>query len=136
MELMITIVVIGILGAVAFPSFMGSIRKGRRAEAYAALSNVQQAQERFRANNTSYATTLASLSVPNTSSTGLYAISLANAGVPGYEAIATANTGTSQAGDTQCGKLGVKMENGNLTYAGTGTAGTLTYAATSPCWSR
>ena len=52
---MIVVAVVGILAALALPSFFDSIRKGRRSEAVAALAQVQQAQERWRANNATYA---------------------------------------------------------------------------------
>jgi type IV pilus assembly protein PilE len=140
-ELMIAVVIIGIVASLAYPSFMGSIRKGRRAEAFAALTAVQQAQERWRANNSSYASNLTAtppsgLGLPATTAGSLYGISISNAGATGYEAVATAVSGSTQADDTSCGKLGVKMDGGNLTYAGAAAGGTLSYAATSPCWSR
>lgn len=143
LELMIAVVVVGILASLAYPSFIGAIRKSRRAEAYNALSAVQQAQERWRANNASYASTLTSLNLPSTTPGGYYTIALSGTSATEYTATATAVSGTTQAGDQQCGKLGVHMgRNGassgssNLWYAGAAPAGTLTYATTSPCWSR
>ncbi|MBK7458565.1 MAG: prepilin-type N-terminal cleavage/methylation domain-containing protein [Betaproteobacteria bacterium] len=47
-ELMIAVVIVALLASIALPSFMDSIRKSRRSEAFAALSAVQQAQERWR----------------------------------------------------------------------------------------
>ena len=140
-ELMITVVVIGILASLAFPSFMGSIRKGRRAEAYAALSALQQAQERWRANNASYAGDLstappAGLGLSATTGGGLYAISIANNSATGYEAIATAVSGKGQEHDGSCAKLGVRMAGGNLSYGGVTVSGTLSYSTTHLCWNR
>ncbi|MBL0296210.1 MAG: prepilin-type N-terminal cleavage/methylation domain-containing protein [Betaproteobacteria bacterium] len=54
-ELMIAVVIVALLASIALPSFMDSIRKSRRSEAFAALSAVQQAQERWRGNHGSYA---------------------------------------------------------------------------------
>lgn len=138
---MIAVVIVGILASLAYPSFMGSIRKGRRAEAFAALTAVQQAQERWRANNSSYAGNLTAaaptgLGLSSTTAGSLYGISLANAGATTYEAIATAVSGSTQVDDGNCAKLGVKMDGGNLTYAGASHSGTLSYAATNVCWSR
>lgn len=135
-ELMVAVVVVGILASLAYPSFMGSIRKGRRAEAFAALTAVQQAQERWRANNSTYANSLSLLALPSTTAGGLYGIALANTGATGYEVIATGSSGGSQYDDGGCAKLGVKMDGGNLSYGGSAAGGTLSYAATSPCWSR
>ena len=53
-ELMIAIAVVGLLTAVAWPSFMESVRKSRRSEALAAMAAIQQAQERWRASHPSY----------------------------------------------------------------------------------
>jgi type IV pilus assembly protein PilE len=57
-ELMITVIVIGVLAAVAYPSFLSQIRASRRAEAVSTLSQIQQAQERWRANCPCYAGSL------------------------------------------------------------------------------
>lgn len=143
-ELMITVVVVAILAAIAYPSFMSSIRKGRRAEAFTALSAVQQAQERWRSNNATYTDNLTTawpggLGLASSTPGGLYTISVAAAAsAPGtsYEAVATAVSGKSQADDGACGKLGVKLESGTLSYAGSTASGSLAYTPTHPCWSR
>lgn len=140
-ELMIVVVVVGLLAAVAFPSFMGSIRKGRRSEAFTALSNVQQAQERWRSNNAAYSSDLSAsaptgLAIAATTPSGYYALSLADVTATGYKAVATAVSGSSQASDGSCAKLGVEMNGGNLKYASSTTGGTLAYANTDKCWSR
>ena len=143
-ELMIAVVVIAILAGLAFPSYMNSLRKGRRAEAFAALAAVQQAQERWRANKPGYASDLTSasptgLGLQSTTGGGLYGISIVTDSSTistTYEAVATAASGKSQENDGNCAKLGVKMEGGNLTYGGTTVSGTLSYTSTNPCWSR
>jgi len=55
-ELMITVAVIGILAAIAFPSFIDQIRKSRRADAKAELTNQAQKIERDYTLNNSYST--------------------------------------------------------------------------------
>jgi type IV pilus assembly protein PilE len=150
-ELAIAVVVIAVLSTVALPSLMDAIRKSRRADAIAALLAVQQAEESFRANNPTYAASLADpptgpagargLGLAAVSSGGYYAVELVGGAVSGvhYEATATARAGASQFGDTHCAKLGVMMDNGNLTYAG-GDAGSAftaaSYSAGHPCWAR
>lgn len=53
-ELMIAVAIIGILASIAYPSYTGSVNKGKRAEARAALMNMQQQQERFLTQNNTY----------------------------------------------------------------------------------
>lgn len=55
-ELMVTVAIIGLIAAVAFPAYTESLRKGRRAEARAALLNLMQQQERYLTQNGSYIT--------------------------------------------------------------------------------
>ncbi len=45
-ELMIVVALIGILAALALPSFLDSIRKGRRSDSFAALSAVVRTRPR------------------------------------------------------------------------------------------
>lgn len=133
---MIAVAILGILTAVALPSFLDSIRKGRRAEAFSAISALQQAQERFRGNNAAYTSTLASLNVAATTSPGgYYAISVTNPTATGYVVIAD-GSGSSQASDGDCSKLSVQVNGGAITYAGCKNCSTFTYAATNACWAR
>ena len=53
-ELMITVAIIGILAAIAYPSYQDSVLKGRRAEGRTALLNLLQQQERYYTQNGSY----------------------------------------------------------------------------------
>ncbi len=53
-ELMITVAIVGILAAIAFPSYQESVRKGQRAEARAALSNLMLQQERYMTQQGTY----------------------------------------------------------------------------------
>lgn len=54
LELMIVLAIIAILAAIAYPSYQESVRKGRRAEARAALAELIQQQERYMTQNTTY----------------------------------------------------------------------------------
>lgn len=146
-ELLIVVAIIAILGSIAFPSFMDSVRKSRRSEAFTALNSVQQAQERFRGNNATYASSLTGSPTDSTPSarglglstptpSGYYAISLSSVTATGYEAVATAVSGTSQANDGDCAKLGVKLDGGNLQYAAAAGGGSLSWGGANRCWSR
>ena len=115
-EMMIVVALIGILAAVALPSYFGSLRKTRRAEAVAAMSQVQQAQERWRATCPSYATLIPTANAGdcNTGTSGLaiatvtgalYTYVLSGVSGTGYTLTATAVAGSSQANDTGCTAL-------------------------------
>lgn len=57
-EIMIVVVIVAVLAVIALPSFMSQVRASRRAEAISTLSQVLQAQERWRANCPCYAGSL------------------------------------------------------------------------------
>ncbi len=135
-EVMITVVIVTILAAVALPSFLDSVRKSRRSEAFTALSAMQLAQERYRSNNATYASTLTLINtVTPTVPKGYYDLSIVSSTATGYEVTAVAPSTSSQVNDAACAKLGVKVEGGAIQYAGIGS-GSLSYAATNPCWSK
>ncbi|MET3476181.1 type IV pilin protein [Variovorax atrisoli] len=54
-EVMITVVIIAILSAIAYPSYKEQIAKGKRAQVKASLSQAQQWLERHYSENYSYA---------------------------------------------------------------------------------
>lgn len=125
-ELMIAAVIVAILAAVALPAYNGQIRKSRRADAVASISQYQQAQERWRANEVTYATQAqatasttanpAGLGLSSTSTNGYYTIAVTNPTASTYTVTATAVAGTTQANDTGCTVLDVSVANGTVTY--------------------
>ena len=137
-ELMIAVAIVAIIAAVALPAYQDSVRKGRRSEAFNAISQVQQAQERWRGNNSAYTTTLANLNASATTPQGHYQIALSapssdpNALASGY--VVTATASGSQASDTRCALMAARVVGGNLSY-GSGTS-TVDWTDPGRCWAR
>jgi type IV pilus assembly protein PilE len=61
LELMIVVAVIIVLASIALPMYTEHVRKGKRSEALQALGDLQLRQEKWRADNPSYATTFTQL---------------------------------------------------------------------------
>ena len=141
-ELMIGLAIVAIIVSLAFPAFQGSIRKSRRAVAFAAVSAVQLAQERWRANNATYSSSVAGawpasgLGLTNTTSGGYYTISVASATATGYDVTATAVSGQSQSEDGACAVLVARTLIGNITYGASALAGVLDFSPANRCWAR
>jgi type IV pilus assembly protein PilE len=145
-EAMIVVALIGILAAIALPSFLDSIRKGRRSDAFAALSAVQQAQERWRGNRNAYAALLTpmptadppGLGLAATSPKGYYSIRIDDdsSTATGYSATATAVSGTSQVNDGSCRMLRVRVDRGNIFYGSAAAEGDFDESAGNRCWAR
>ena len=145
-ELMLGIIVIGVLLAVAYPSFTDQMRKSRRADAIAALTALQQAQERWRSNNMAYANFNTAgngnapngLDLPTHSAAGYYSLSIDGLSATNYTLVARAAQGNSQARDGTCQSVGVRSANGVLIY-GSG-ASSIDWGAANPdpgrCWAR
>lgn len=137
-ELMVVLAIVAILGAMAWPAYQESVRKGRRSDAMAALGQLMQAQERWRSNQATYQQDLSLLPGAVTTSAGGYyslAIVSGSASATGYVLKATVASGTSQVHDLPCGSLTVTMAGGNVSYSSATTNGTVN-GAPDPCWVR
>jgi type IV pilus assembly protein PilE len=133
---MVAVAILGVIAALAFPSFQDSLRKGRRADAFAAIAAIQQSQERLRSNQPAYSTDLTALNVSEPSRYGLTVSAPGGTDTLANGYIATATGRNGQDADRQCSKLSVKVVNGNLQYAGCTGCSAFSYAATNACWVR
>src|SRR5450830_658885 len=99
-ELMITVAIIGILAAIAIPSYQQYIKQSRRTAAQSTLLDIQQRQEKWRVNNTTYG----SLSdVAGTASDDYYNYAVTVNTATAYTITATTPSGSSQASDAVSG---------------------------------
>jgi type IV pilus assembly protein PilE len=60
-ELMVTVTVVAILAAIAYPSYASYIRKGKRATAQSALMDIASKEQAFRLDRRAYTGTLSDL---------------------------------------------------------------------------
>ncbi len=126
-ELMIVVAIIGILSAVAYPSYAEYVRRGNRAAAQAAMLEAQQFMERFYAANSRYTTDAGGTTsptlpvrlsaVPNESPK--YDLALSAPAVNSYTLTATP-------------RMADKCE--NLTLTNTGVRGTSSALTVQECW--
>lgn len=78
MELVVAMAIVGIIAAVAIPSYQGSMRKAIRSDAKTALMELAARQERFFTENNSYTVTLSNLGYTSTTSPeGYYSLTAA-----------------------------------------------------------
>lgn len=124
-EVMIVVAIIGILAAIAYPSYDEYVKRGNRVEGQAFLSDAAARQEKYYAQNYKYADSIAKLyGVSGTtlpSETDKYTLSMAVvAGDAGYTL-----TASQRFNDTKCG---------NLTLNALGARGASGSESAEYCW--
>lgn len=129
-ELMIVIAVIGILAAIALPAYQDYVTRANRADAKSAILAVQLAEEKWRANNTSYTALMTNLGYPGDTEQDSpdkhYKVTVTNASGATYT-ITAVPQGTQAARDTKCANFIINQDN-TTTNSGAGTVAT--------CWNR
>jgi type IV pilus assembly protein PilE len=123
---MAVVMVIGVLGMIALPSYRQYVMRAQRTEAKSALLQLATNQERFYLANRRYGATadLAALGFPSgKSEKGTYAITIAGADATTYTATATPTTGgaVDMTQDAMCTSFSVTAQ-GVRTATGTDAA--------------
>ena len=128
-ELMIVVAIVGILAAIAYPSYVEQVRKGRRADAMAQMVTLAQAYERFYTSNNTYVGFWAALPADQqrspTQGTAFYVLTAPIETRTTFTIRATRQTAGGQNND-RCGEL-------ELTHAGTKSVVSAT-ATREECW--
>ena len=112
-ELMVTVAIIGILAAVAYPSYTSYIIKGNRAAAKAQMLDIANRQQQFMLANRAYATkavlTTSGYALPSEVSTKYsYTITVGTSAVPDYLITFTAIGSQASDGNLTLNSEGVK----------------------------
>lgn len=126
-ELMIVVAIVGILAAIALPSYSEYVKRGNRASARAAMLEAQQFMERFYAVNSRYTTDAAGTLSPALptrlqrvpAESPRYTLSLSAPALNSYTITATPDT------TDKCA---------NLTLTSTGVKGTSSTLGAAECW--
>ncbi len=130
-ELMIVVSILGILAAIALPSYQNHVMRARRAEAKIALMDCSARMERFFAENNTYNTAtiaagnLVTDLLPNDQTTdGWYTVSISAQNGASYTLQAAPN-GTQAANDGECA---------NFTLNNLGARGVSGTGSVQDCW--
>ena len=128
-ELMIVIAIIGVIAAIAMPSYNSYLKKSRRADAKIALTKMADAQERWYLQKSTYTTVITNIGGAD-SPDGDYTLSAAAGAdgiLNGFILTAVADTDGLQADDVACKTF-------KLSSTGLKTALTSGGAANTKCW--
>ncbi|WP_062268563.1 type IV pilin protein [Endozoicomonas arenosclerae] len=124
-ELMIVVAIIGIIVAVAIPSYQQYVFESRRSDAHVALTTAAAEQEKFYTYDNAYTTDINNLGGAN-SPNGHYTITVTATDTT-YTITATAISSSTQFQDTDCRTI-------TLNHLGAKASFNSTSTASSGCW--
>ncbi len=127
-ELMITVAIVAIIAAIAYPSYTRHVIKSHRGTGQSKLLEVMQAQERYFTVNTSYTADLTDLgysaatAIPADGGWYTVAATACSASTIDQCVLLTATPQNAQTADTTCGNLTLSSR-GQKGISGTGSLG-------------
>ena len=131
-EVMIVVAIIGILSAIALPSYNEYIRRGHRAEARAALLQGAQWMERAATATGTYPLTASFPTTLTTMQSGRYTVAVASPPASAASGAAFTLTATPAGG-----QVGDKCGSYTLTHSGVrGAASAASGALVTECWNK
>lgn len=119
-ELMVTVAVVGIIAAFAYPSYTQHIVKGNRAAAQAYVLALANRQEQFLLDNRAYTTTRDDLLPPPGDVSRNYDVTITTGTAPPTYTITATPSGAQATRDTKCKALTLTQD-GTKGISGTGT---------------
>ena len=131
-EVMIVVAIVGILAAIAMPSYTEYIRRGHRAEARAALLQGAQWMERATTATGTYPLTASFPTTLTTMQSGRYTVAVASPPASAASGAAFTLTATPAGG-----QVGDKCGSYTLTHSGVrGAASAASGALVTECWNK
>lgn len=111
-ELIVAVTIVGIIAAIAFPTYMDQVTRSRRSDGQTAILNAAALMEHYYTENNTYVgATLANLGITSATQQGYYTISLSALTTSTYTITATPVVGGPQASDATCGALSLTQAN-------------------------
>ncbi|MCH4293322.1 type IV pilin protein [Shewanella sp. 3B26] len=98
-EVMVVVVIVGIISAIAYPSYIDFLIKGGRSDAHTALMKVANLQEQYYLDHRTYTDDLADLGLSTTTENNQYDLETTGGG--SFTATATPK-GSQATRDTEC----------------------------------
>jgi len=108
-EILITVAIIGILSAVAYPSYTDYITQSNRTEAKRELARIANKMEQYYVDHRTYTSSMILLGLgadPYITETGRYSIDTSEQGTSSFKLTATAR-GTQSSADPDCTTLSI-----------------------------